>query len=180
MGGSRKCLFCGRPQNASENISLHQFPHINEIKMKWLSVCKLQASDNVTNLRICSKHFAPEDIVKDVHNVYKRVHLKSSAVPIKKRKLQDGYEHDYTKGPVVAEKTSDIAVKTSTCKAIKVKESIEVKIENEDYRITASDTEFLECGTRVPKQEPDEFRTERTLGVESTYGGISTIFQTLT
>ncbi|KAL3274109.1 hypothetical protein HHI36_015523 [Cryptolaemus montrouzieri] len=51
-------------------------------------------------------------------------------------------------------------------------ESIKVKIENEDNRISAPHTEFVECGTRVPKEEPDELTLERILGVDSTYGGI--------
>ncbi|XP_068900967.1 uncharacterized protein [Tenebrio molitor] len=62
----------------------HGFPANVETRLHWTKICGLNEDvDNVTNLKICSKHFTAGDYVNiNDHKFGGRRRLKSSAVPI--------------------------------------------------------------------------------------------------
>jgi hypothetical protein len=61
-----------------------RFPANVETRLHWTKICGLNEDvDNVTNLKICSKHFTAGDYVNiNDHKFGGRRRLKSSAVPI--------------------------------------------------------------------------------------------------
>ncbi|KAF2888848.1 hypothetical protein ILUMI_17325, partial [Ignelater luminosus] len=55
------------------------FPENKEQRNKWIKACKLNNSDNVSTLFICSRHFLRSDYIESVN--VKWHHLKPTAVP---------------------------------------------------------------------------------------------------
>ncbi|XP_024894121.1 uncharacterized protein LOC112468932 isoform X1 [Temnothorax curvispinosus] len=60
----RSCYLCGRFASKTEKISLHKFPKNPEICKKWVEICGLQETDDVSHLFLCSLHFkVPRNLI---------------------------------------------------------------------------------------------------------------------
>lgn len=73
------CKFPGCPSvyRSKESIRFHSFPkHPPTLKI-WREICHLDASANVQNLRMCSKHFNN----LDYNNHYLKMYLNCHAIP---------------------------------------------------------------------------------------------------
>ncbi|CAH0553834.1 unnamed protein product [Brassicogethes aeneus] len=57
---NKYCYICGRINN---QISLHKFPKDENLKRFWLESCDLNEADKVDTLKLCFKHFTPEDFI---------------------------------------------------------------------------------------------------------------------
>lgn len=63
----------------------HRFPADKSLCQVWKSLCRRGDDFNISNARICSKHFAPEDYRRDLKQELLQIStksvLKSEAVP---------------------------------------------------------------------------------------------------
>lgn len=64
----------------TNNNIINRFPKNPILRQKWLKVCGLSKSDNVSYIYICSEHFNPGDVDKG-NNIQARITLRAGAVP---------------------------------------------------------------------------------------------------
>ncbi|XP_049799802.1 uncharacterized protein LOC126235110 [Schistocerca nitens] len=67
------------------DVMYHSFPHNETLQKLWLSKCCRKDSVNVAHARICSRHFAETDYLRDLQsellNLPRKRILKPDAVP---------------------------------------------------------------------------------------------------